>query len=245
MKTTLVNHSGIIQDKFIIRNSEDLEKYESVNAKKHGEAAFDFSDKPNRVRDLVEMISENEKQSMFVAAIMVAQEKIMKILQHIQNGNVVVVNMAGGYTFWDDRCMSLVDESERLDNDSEYLPKFNIGGHEVLILENQEHIPTSVIDFVTNELFENEYSSIIRLNADYNKKIGTWITEAIKSGCRTIVTETQLMDRNQILDIANLFLALPPMNFYVLGNENLKGILIDTIGEEKTNLLYNKHNIKN
>lgn len=245
MKTTLVNHLGLIQDKFIIRNVEDLEEYSEINAKQHCTAAMDISEKPNRMRDLIELVAEKDKDSMFMSGIKIASQKIMKFLDYINEGKVIVVNMAGGFCFWDDKVMSLVDESERKNDDSEYLPKVNIGKNKVLVLENQESVPESVIRFITRDLNQKEYSSIIRLNTDYNNNIGSWIKEALKNGCDTIVTETQLMDRKQIKNIAALFEHLPPMTFYVFGNNNLKAILTECVGEDKTAELYEKHKIIN
>lgn len=245
MKTTLLNHGGVIQDKFIIRTIEDLYEYEKINASRFGSAVIDFSEKENRLRDLLEAYAENNKSSVFMSAVSVANKKIFKMLENIQNGKVIVVNMAGGYTFWDDRIMSIVDESERKNDDSEYFPKVNIGKNKVLVLENQESVPESVIRFITKDLQQKEYSSIIRLNTDYNNNIGTWIKEALEMGCDTIVTETQLMDRKQIKNVASLFEHLPPMTFYVFGNNNLKSILTECLGEDKTAELYKKHKIIN
>lgn len=245
MKTTLVNHGGLIQNKFIIRTIEDLYEYEKINASRYGSAVVDLEDKPNRLRDLLELNAENSKNSVFMSALSISMKQMQRMLEHIQNGKVIVVNMAGGYTFWDDSIMSLVDESERKNDDSEYLPKVNIEKNKVLVLENQESVPESVIRFITKDLKQKEYSSIVRLNTDYNNNIGTWIKEALKNGCDTIVTETQLMDRKQIKNIAALFENLPPMTLYVFGNNNLKAILTECLGEDKTAELYEKHNIIN
>jgi hypothetical protein len=245
MKTTLVNHSGVIQEKFIIRTIDDLYEYEKVNAYRYGSAVIENLDKPNRLRDLLELNAENSGNSVFMSALSISMKQMQRMLEHIQNEKTIVVNMAGGYTFWDDSIMSLVDESERKNDDSEYLPKVNIGKNKVLILENQESVPKSVIQFVTSDLQQKEYSSIIRLNTDYNNNIGSWIKEALKMGCDTIVTETQLMDRKQIKNIASLFEHLPPMTFYVFGNTNLKAILTECVGEDKTAELHKKHKIIN
>lgn len=245
MKTTLVNHAGVIQEKFIIRTIEDLYEYEKVNAYRYGSAVIENLDKPNRLRDLLELNAENSGNSVFMSALSISMKQMQRMLEHIQNEKTIVVNMAGGYTFWDDSIMSLVDESERKNDDSEYFPKVNIGKNKVLILENQESVPESVIRFISKDLQQKEYSSIVRLNTDYNNNIGNWIKEALKNGCDTIVTETQLMDRKQIKNIAALFENLPPMTFYVLGNNDLKAILTECVGEDKTAELYEKHKIIN
>lgn len=245
MKTTLVNHGGVIQEKFIIRTIEDLYEYEKINASHYGSAVVDLEDKPNRLRDLLELNAENSGNSVFMSALSISMKQMQRMLEYIQNKKTIVVNMAGGYTFWEDSIMSLVDESERKNDDSEYLPKVNIGKNKVLVLENQESVPESVIRFITKDLQQKEYSSVTRLNTDYNDNIGIWIKEALNNGCDTIVTETQLMDRKQIKNIAALFEHLPPMTFYVFGNNNLKDVLTECVGEEKTNALYKKHKIIN
>lgn len=245
MKTTLVNHGGVIQEKFIIRTIEDLYEYEKINASRYGSAVVDLEDKPNRLRDLLELNAENSGNSVFMSALSISMKQMQRMLEHIQNKKTIVVNMAGGYTFWDNSIMSLVDESERKNEGSDYLPKVNIGKNKVLVLENQESVPESVIRFINKDLQQKEYSSITRLNTDYNDNIGVWIKEALNKGCNTIVAESQLMDIKQVKSIALWFEHLPPMTFYLFGNNNLKAILTECVGEDKTTELYKKHKIIN
>lgn len=245
IKTTLVNHGGIIQDKFLIKNMDDVRAYNEINAAQHGYHLFDFSSKPNRVRDTMKDLAMMHGDSMLIACAKMADAKIMAIQKQVLSGRIVVANLAGGWMLWDDRVMSIVDESERKDNDSEYLPKVNIGSNKVLVLENQERISDKLQSFVKNNLEQSNYSSIVRLNTDHNNQIGKWLTEAIQNGHDTIVAETSLTNIDQIKKLATMMELLPPLTFhlFVYSNTCLDDIVCQLIGEEKTNTLFKKHTI--
>lgn len=243
LKTTLVNHSGVIQDKFIIRNIDDLYAYEPICSQEHTTHLLDMSDKPSSIHKAMIQLSDIRQESMLMTSVWMSSEKIKSIQKQILAERVVVVSLSGGWNLWDDETMSIVDESERKLNDSEYLPKVTIGQNKVLIIENQEEISKHIQLFVEKELKQTTFSSIMRLNTDYNNQIGEWIGEALKNGCDTIVAETQLMNKSQIQKFAGLFEKMPPITFHILTQGDLIGELMFLIGEEKTNLLLKKHNI--
>ncbi len=243
MKTTLVNHGGIIQDKFLIKTKDDVLEYQKISARQNGEHMLDFSGKPNRIKEAMISLAEINGDSMLITAVKMTDAKTMAIMKQVSDDKVVVVNMAGGWTTWDDRVMSIVDESNRKLNDSEYLPKVDIGNNKVLVLENQEEIPQSVLNFIRTVLKQDLFSSVSRLNTDYNSEIGKWVGEAIKNGCDTIVAETQLINKTQLQAFSKLFTTLPAMTFHIFTISNLKEELYILIGVESTDQLFIRHNI--
>lgn len=255
MKTTIVNHGGVVQRKFIIRNTDDLMAYEKVNAEQHGESLVtmchaktreneyqekEYTDKRHQ---LIDITAQKNKVSHFAATYALANQKIMNMLKSLQNGQVLVVNMAGGYTYWNDQEMCLVDESEYDAVNDPDAPQVNIFKTSVLILENDREIPKEMLSFVQNELNQRHYSSITHLSRDYDQKIGQWLTKALQSGCDTVVAQTQLVNQSQIEQMAGLFEKMPPLTFYISTSGDLKRVLIETIGQEMTDKVYQKHHI--
>lgn len=243
MKTTLVNHSGIVQDKFVLRNMDDVRAYHKISSSQFTGHVLDRSEKQNPIRDAIKEVAEMTGESILMTSFKMADEKIMTIQKEIQSGHIIVVNLSGGYTFWDDESMSIVSETERQPNGSQYLPKVDIGHNEVLVLENQEEIPIHIPFFIKEHLHQKTFSSVVRLNTDYNNEIAKWILLAMERGCNTIVAETQLMDRKQLLKFYELFERLPPFTFYIFTQTDLRGLLTELIGEEKTNSLFSRHTI--
>lgn len=255
MKTTIVNHGGIIQRKFIIRNTDDLMAYEKVNAEQHGESLVamchakakeneyqekEYADKRHQ---LIDITAQKNKISHFAATYSLAQQKIMSMLKLIQREHVLVVNMAGGYTYWNDQEMCLVDESEYDQSKDEDAPRVNVFKTSVLILENDREVPKEIISFVQNELEQRHYSSITHLSKDYDQKVGQWLAKALQSGCNTIVAQTQLVNQRQIEQMAGLFEKVPSLTFYISTSGDLKRVLVETVGQERADKIYQKHNI--
>jgi hypothetical protein len=243
MKTTLVNHSGIIQEKFLIKTQEDVLEYQKISARQNGEHLLDSSGKPSTIRDAIINLAELSGESLLITAIRMTDAKVMSLSKEVSEGRVAVINMAGGWTTWDDKVMSLVDESNRKINSSDYSPVVNIGTNKILVLENQESISKNVTDFIKDELNEDNYSYVIRLNTDYNNQIGDWIAEAIHKGCKTIIFETQLADKSQIQKMIKLFSSLPPITFHVFTSGNLKNELERYINVETIAEIYKRHTI--
>lgn len=244
MKTTLVNHSGIIQEKFLIKTHEDVIEYQKISARQNGEHMFD-SDKPNTIRDAIISLSQISGDSMLITAIKMNDTKIMNIDKEVSKGNTAVVNMAGGWMVWDDSAMSLVDENNRITISSEHRPLVSIGEHNVLVIENQESISKNITDFIKNKLKEDNYSYVRRLNTDYNHEIGGWIKEALQKGCKTIVLETQLVDKSQVERMVKIFSSLPPMTFHIFTYRNdLKADLERHISVQAIEEVYKRHTIK-
>lgn len=98
----LVDHGGIVQFKYILRNYDDVMAYHEINSHQHGRAMLDFSDKPNRVRDVMTELSNMRCDSMLITATRMANDKTTAMMKHIKNGKTIVVNMVGGWCFWDD-----------------------------------------------------------------------------------------------------------------------------------------------
>lgn len=255
MKTTIVNHRGIIQNKFIIRNIDDLMEYEKVNANEHGQSLIEMChanatenkygevEYKNNRHQLIHIMAQKNKTSHFVASYSLAQKKIMKMLDLIHANHVLVVNMAGGYTFWDDKVMSIVEDEVINQDDDKYFPIVNIIESPILLIENDMRIPDSIHAFIKNNFNQQTYSSISNLSRDYDKKIGYWLSQAIKKGCNTIIFETQLMNHVQIEQMCILFEELPPLTFYIFTTSNLKELLNDIIGQERTESIFDKHTI--
>jgi len=257
MNKKLVNHGGVIQWKYIIENSEQLLEYAKINdaqfASQFEDIIFKSQDeleevaKKNTHHGNILAIAQSGGTSVLEATVTSAQRKIMGMLKNLQRGYTLVVNRAGGYTYWDDKEMSFVKETpenilEAQIGVDEFTPQVRIVESQVLILENQK-VSDRVLNYVKNELKQSEYSIASNLRfAEGNT--GRYIKEALQKGCRTIVAETTLANRDQLEELGSLFQKLPPMNFHLFVYGDLEKELTDIFGEETTKNIFASHNIK-
>ena len=152
---TLVNHSGIIQYKYIISSHEQLLKYaELFNLQISNSVSHILSD-VYKEKDLSQMKYGNNHTKALASFLMAGRQKkkglmhassdlfmnkIMAMEKLICEGKTLVVNQGGGYCDWDNDCMQLVDETQykHLSENSAMLePKIKINNSPVLVLENQ------------------------------------------------------------------------------------------------------------
>ncbi len=115
MKTVVI-HGGIKQFKYILRTEEDVMEYHKISAHQHGRNALDFSSEPNRVRDIMKDLAEMRGDSMFMTAVKMTNDKTLAMLKQVNKGKVIVVNMAGGWCFWDDKDMVEITMEDFLDS---------------------------------------------------------------------------------------------------------------------------------
>ncbi len=111
----LVDHGGIVQFKYILRNMDDVMSYHDIASNQHGRHMLDNSDKPNRIRDVMSELSKIHGDSMFITAAKMVNSKITAMMKQIKQGKVIVINMAGGWCFWDDTDMKEITMDDFMD----------------------------------------------------------------------------------------------------------------------------------
>jgi hypothetical protein len=94
---------------------DDLLKYHSISANHHAQNMLDMSNKPNRIRDIMIDLSRLRGDSMLISAMRMTNDKTTAMRNHILDGKVIVVNMAGGWCFWDDKEMTEITFDDFMD----------------------------------------------------------------------------------------------------------------------------------
>ena len=241
MKTTLVNHGGIIQPKFIVSNNEELLQYADFLQTSNVNSLITPDKKDSKLIDYLKIISENKKFSMLDSCIFATNDKILRMHHLLLQGHKIVVNMSGGYCYWNDDEMSLVNEKEikKSLNGYENCIEYNIFQSKYLVLENASQIPNRVLKHVSSK---GGYSYIKSILLDHNNELNDLIKLAIKNGCDTIVAESTLINKSLLLQLVELFDSLPSFNFELFLSSSLDKELTDLIGEERTNEIFRKHN---
>jgi hypothetical protein len=144
---TLVNHDGIVQYKYIVRTHEELSDYILfVRSKQLAERIGDFIENPESDKQLEQLI-----QILKVAPINIGNVLSMELYKSCSkyiDKEVLVFNQAGGYTFFDESRMKILDWK--------YLHELN----DTIILENSNEIDSKVLTY----LKDNKISDYLKLN---------------------------------------------------------------------------------
>lgn len=253
MKKTLINHSGIIQWKFLISNNDELLQYAKHKSIAIGEEFRQFiykdSDKPDTNTQKVLKLTSQANRISLVSSCDVLLYKVMMSMQKcISKGETLVVNQAGGYCPWDDSQMTLVKETEeniRIADGKEPLNQItaNLNDGPILVLENQSEIPDMVEEYIHLTLGVLKFSYIKNIQFD-KEKMPELIKEALSKQHHTFVVQTTLIDTTQIKDIVKLMENIPyKVNFLINSSEGVEKTLTDLIGADRTQVLYEKHTI--
>lgn len=256
MKRTLVNHGGIIQWKFLISNDEELMQYAKHKSIAISEEFrhlinknYKGSDKEDtNTQKVLKLTSKIHQVPLVASCDVLLKNVIISMYSMILEGETLVVNQAGGYCPWDDSCMTLVKETENniaIANGDE--PKDQILADlehgPILVLENQSEIPEKVEDYIHLTLGLPSFSYIKNIQFDKAKFIDL-IKEALVKKHHTFITQTTMMDTNQVEMIAGLLEKIPnDISFLINTSEDVEKTLTQIIGAERTKAIFEKHKI--
>jgi len=175
----LVNHNGTVQYKWVVATQEELFEYiEQVASKRIGKRVANWTINPS---------SDIQMQQLYEVFQVGAIELVQKLTIELYTGaskalkyeKALVFNEAGGYCFWDDEEMKLLDWEFLLE------PK------DVIVLENGNDIEKDVVAY----LKQNDVKDFLFLNLEGKTK-GEIFYYCSKAS--TIVFQTQVVDVTQI-----------------------------------------------
>lgn len=253
MKRTLVNHGGVIQWKFIISSEEELVKYAKhksiVISQEFVQLITKKSDEPDtKIQEVLKFTSSIHNVPMVSSCEVLLKKIIMSMHESIKNGVTLVVNEAGGYCYWDDSCMTLIEETEEniaIANGDEPVNQIhvNLDNGPILVLENQKEIPETVEDYIILTLGLKKFSYIKNIQFD-KESVSYFIKEALAKKHHTFVVQTTLMDMEQVEMIVSILESIPyKISFLIRTSENLEQALEKIIGSDRTSELFKKHKI--
>ncbi len=254
MQTVIVNHGGIVQKKILIHNFAELEQYGkqyekqvvgAFSAMLQSKGFSEPADKDNPEQRLIALkmsLSKSIGKSPIEIVSEMPRNKLMSMLHFLHEGHILVVNEAGGWCFWDDHCMKIVDDSPGQDP-RRMKPYVNIlPGCKVLVIENQWEVSPVADKYAAS--ISNAYSVISNLyfaNEGESRKL---LAMAIQTGHDTIVAESTFGDIAQLEDFIQLFTCVPNrFNFYLFTQINFRQTVADLIGDKACHELFEKHNI--
>lgn len=256
MKRTLVNHGGVIQWKFIIRNDEELMEYAKHKSAVISEEFrqlihkdYKQSDKPDtNTQKAIKLTSVIDRVPLVASCDVLLKKVIMSMHNCLLKGDTLVINDAGGYCPWDDHQMIVVPETEssiQIANGEK--PKnriqVNLNDGPILVLENQSEIPEKVEDYIHLTLGSPKYSYIKNIQFDKDK-LPELIKQAIQQKHDTIVIQTTLMDVKQVDSVVCLLENIPVrMKICINTSDNLEKSLINIVGMVRTAEIFVKHEI--
>jgi hypothetical protein len=177
----LVDHGGIVQFKYILRNEDDVIAYHRITAHQHGRAMLDFSEEPNRVRDVMSELAKMRGDSMLMTATKMVNDKLTAMMKQINKGKVVVVNMAGGWCFWSDdemREFTFDDFMETVINVSHTYNKRDL-----------DYALTYVYPDIPNNTKKGDIIKLYKTQSDRSDNKDVIFLESIEDGWKHICTE--------------------------------------------------------
>jgi len=253
MKRTLVNHSGVIQWKFIISNDEELMQYAKHKSIVIGEEFRqlihkDSNEPDTNTQKVLKLTSQAHNISLISSCDVLLYKTIMSMQKCITKGETLVVNQAGGYCPWDSHQMMVVPETEdniRIADGKEPINQIivNLNHGPILVLENQSEITRKVDDYIQLNLATPKYSYIKNIQFD-KERLPKLIEEALMRKHYTFVAQTTLMDTEQIKTIVKLMECIAfPITFLINTSEDLKKTLTEIVGPRRTKEIFEKHEI--
>lgn len=260
MKRTIVNHGGNIQWKFIISNDEELLQYAQHKSTMIGEEFLHMiqrkqknsNEKDSPTQTILKITSEKRNVPLVVACDVLLQRTIMTMQEMLLEGYTLVVNQAGGYCPFDDKCMTILESTEEnieIANGPEQKHQIDVDLEKgpFIVLENQSWIPKAVKDYLYVTLQVPEFSYIKNIQYGREEMSGL-IKEALESGHHTFVAQSALVRLDQIKAIADIMDAIPYKVSFLINavtgsDKTFRDILNDVLGQEKTDRLFAKHNI--
>jgi len=195
----LVNHNGTVQYKWVVATQEELFEYiEQVASKRIGKRVANWTINPS---------SDIQMQQLYEVFQVGAIELVQKLTIELYTGaskalkyeKALVFNEAGGYCFWDDEEMKLLDWEFLLE------PK------DVIVLENGNDIEKDVVAY----LKQNDVKDFLFLNLEgkTNEEIFYYCSKA-----STIVFKTQGIFKKQIESLLILAEKLEPKTIVIVNS---------------------------
>lgn len=207
----LVNHGGIIQYKWMISTKEELWDY-----------IFEVRSKQlsQQIGDWITGIHPNQQFESFceifnIAPVMLGDYLLTKTYEGCIKyvDKTLVFNEAGGYCFWDDKTMKLLDW------------KYLLDCKDIVVLENASIVDRDVRDY----LQDKDYLALTNLASFTLEEIFYYCSKA-----KTIVFQTQAIDKEQINSLLNLASQLEPKEIIVINSDRFP----------VNDIRLSKHNIK-
>lgn len=177
---TLVDHNGIIQYKWIISTSKELDDYIfDIGKSLITSRVMNWLKNPNSDKQIDQLYHLKKVGAISLAGIMI--NDIWKSAEEcILDNNVLVFNEAGGYCFWDDKTMKQLKW--------DYIHE----SKDVVILENDIILDPEVKEYLIQNNI-NDYLSLTNLSKYGKDEIFHYTSKA-----NTIVFKTQYIEQEKI-----------------------------------------------
>ena len=153
----LVNHGGIIQYKWVISNLKELHEYLFEVAKSRiSKRSSNWIRNPESDKQMKQLYHIKEVSVIQLAGVML-NDLWKSTEKYVLQGKILVFNEAGGYCFWDDETMKILDW------------KYLLDCKDIVVLENNSIVDEDVRNYLQNKDYlalELEPKEIIIINSD-------------------------------------------------------------------------------
>jgi len=198
----VVNHAGIIQYKWIVRNYNELSEYiELVASNKITNRIINWIHNPDSDRQIEQIYHIKKLPVIQLAGVMIA-ELFNSTEKLIYQGNILVFNEANGYCCWDDKCMQILDWQN-------IQPK-----KEIVVIENASIIDSDVKGYLKKNNIQ-DYLSLTELYSFSKEEIFYYL-----SSCKKIIFKTQYVDKAQIDGLIKLASQIEPKEIVIINSPN-------------------------
>lgn len=193
----LVNHGGVVQYKYVITNRKDLLEYcSTILSQRHANQIM--NDEDGRMKQLAHI----HDMSPILFGGFLTNKIYDDCLEHIKNGEIIVFNEGGGYCFWSDDDMKLLDWK--------YLHEIS----DTVVLENAEIVERDVRQYL-EKIGVQDYLSLTNLNKYGDDEILYYCNKA-----KTIVFMTQFIQVDKIMNLVKLASQLEQKKIVIINSPN-------------------------
>ncbi len=194
----LVNHGGIIQYKWVISNLKELHEYLFEVAKSRiSKRSSNWIRNPESDKQMKQLYHIKEVSVIQLAGVML-NDLWKSTEKYVLQGKILVFNEAGGYCFWDDETMKILDW------------KYLLDCKDIVVLENNSIVDEDVRNYLQNK----DYLALTNLTSFTLEEIFYYCSKA-----KTIVFQTQAVDKQQINSLLNLALELEPKEIIIINSD--------------------------